>query len=340
MSYVEKLVKEMNTQKYDEEYINLCANYAENLVRLDLPVIFDGRHFAALLGVKFSTLSYYISQNDLFYNKYKIKKKTGGFRAIDAPTLNLKKIQSWILENILEKIPLSESSFGFRQNRSIADNAEKHTHKEIVYNVDIKNFFPSILIEDIFYIFYNRGYTYELSYIFSKLVVHNNHLPQGAPTSPYLSNIKCLKLDQSFELYCKNIDATYSRYADDITISTNNSDLLIKNLKEVSRKIIGKHGFKVNFKKERVQLSNQMQEVTGLIVNNGVKVKRKYKKEIEKEIYFCKKYGVNSHLNKSNRNNVFFYKEYMYGKVNFINSIEPDIAKEYYEQLDDIDWGM
>lgn len=337
MSFVNSLANEMRNKGYDKKYIDLCIVYSENLISKKLPVIFDGKHLAALLGIKYSTLSYYVYQNTKFYKKFKISKKNGGFREIDSPSLNLKKIQKWILENILETIDVSQNAFGFRKNLSISDNAINHTHRKIVYNIDIKNFFPSISREDVFYIFYKLGYTYEISYIFSKLLTNDDRLPQGAPTSPYLSNIKCEKLDKSLELFCQRINATYTRYADDITVSTNNSKSVKQDIKTI-KKIILKHNFNINFKKERLQKSNQMQEVTGLIVNNGVKIKRQYKKEVEKEIYYCKKFGVTSHLKKTNQDHLSFYKEYLYGKVNFINSIEPDVADRYYRELEEINW--
>lgn len=336
MLYIEKLYSEMKSRGFEDEYIEICVSYSRELLNNKVPVIFDGEHLAKLLGVNFSTLSYYVYDTNKFYQEFKIPKKTGDFRIIEAPSLNLKRIQSWILENILENITISESAYGFRKGINIVHNAQKHTFKKVVYNIDIKDFFPSIKRKDIFYIFYNRGYTSEVSYILSKLLTYKEHLPHGAPSSPYLANIKCEKLDFSIRAFCERIGAHYTRYADDITISCNNKKLIDNFL--VIKKIIQNNGFELNEKKERIQYENQMQEVTGLIVNNGVKVKRRYKREIEKDIYFCKKYGVSGHLKQINKNYLSFYREYLYGKVNFVKMVEPEVAATYLEQLAEIDW--
>lgn len=336
MLYLEKLVESME-EKYETKYISLCVAYSERLISKGMPVIFDGQHLAKLLGINFSILSYYVYSNNKFYQEFEIDKKSGGSRKIEAPSRNLKKIQRWILDNILNKVELNENTYGFRKGFNIVDNAKNHTNKFLVYNIDIKDFFPSITREDVFYIFYNKGYTYEVSYIFSKLLTYKDHLPHGAPTSPYIANLRCEKMDYSLNMYTKRINADYSRYADDITISTNNAHDFIDKIK-IIKKIITNNGFVLNEKKERIQYYKSMQEVTGLVVNNGVKVRRRFKKELEKEIYYCLKYGVSSHLTRNEKNHLSFYKEYLYGKVNFIKMVEPELAEFYLKQLSEINW--
>ncbi|WBF57264.1 RNA-directed DNA polymerase [Lysinibacillus sp. JK80] len=337
MGYLNLLEKELNDQGYNDEYIDLCISYAETLIRQELPVIFDGTHLAKLMGVTTSILGHYVYNTDTFYKSFKIPKKRGGFREIDTPSLNLKMIQRWILDNILKKFPINGFAFGYRDGKNIVDNAKNHTNKKVVYNIDIKDFFPSITRKDIFYIFFNKGYTSEISYILSKILTYKGHLPHGAPTSPYIANLRCERMDHSLSEFTKRIKANYSRYADDITISSNEIDLLMTNI-NVIKKIVANNKFILNENKERLQFSNQKQEVTGLIVNNGVKVKRKYKKEIEKHIYYCKRFGVYEHLKKNKIEYISYYKEYMYGMVNYVKMIEPDIGNIYLKELNEIKW--
>ncbi len=339
MDYLIKLEHAMIEQGHKESYIELCVFYAKRLYNQGLPVVFDKEHLCKLMGIDILIFNHYLANTDNFYHFFNIPKKSGGYRKIDVPSLNLKMIQRWILENVVEKIAVSEKAYGFRKDRNIVDNARIHTSKKVVFNVDIKDFFPSISRKDIFYIFYDLGYTIEVSYIFSKLCTYKEYLPHGSPTSPYLANIRCLKLDFSLTELCKRMNADYSRYADDITISSNDKYKMNYNI-NVIKKIIENDGFCINKKKERIQYNNQMQEVTGLIVNDGIKVRRKFKKEIEKHIYYCKKFGVYSHLSRINKGHISFYKEHLYGKVYFVKMVEPEIGEKYLMELDSINWDI
>ncbi|ODP27610.1 RNA-directed DNA polymerase [Paenibacillus nuruki] len=272
---------------------------------------------------------------EMFYKEISIpKKRLGEYRDISIPAQGLKYIQRWILDNILYNIPVSEVCTGFVKEKSIIDNAKKHINKDCVINMDIKDFFPSITYNDVFFIFKYYGYTNEVSFLLSKLCSYKGSLPQGAPTSPYISNIISYKLDVRFMLLAKKLKADYSRYADDITISGNK--YLVKYLK-VFKNILIEEGFKVNERKTRIQYSNKRQEVTGIIVNNKLSVPKETKQYLRQQIYYCKRFGVNSHLarigiQKSN------YKEHLYGMAFFIKMIQQEEGENMLNNLNDIDW--
>lgn len=253
---------------------------------------------------------------------------------VESGSEKLKHIQRWILRNILENIEVHESCYGFTKKKSIYDNALLHVGKECVLNMDLKDFFPSITQKDVFYIFYQRGYTKKVSYYLSKLLTKDAILPQGSPASPYISNIVAKHLDKRLNELAKRYKATYSRYADDITFSGTSN---IKNLIPIITRIIREEKFWVNEKKTRFSYYFQRQEVTGLIVNKKVSVSKAYLREINKEIYYCKKYGVSSHLKKTD-NHKSFFKEYIYGKAYFINMIDKEIGKKLISELDSISW--
>ena len=335
MNYVHKLQEKMKEQGMDEEYIKLCSEYAQNLCDNNVPVIFDFKHLSLLLGYETAELAFYLfAEDNWFYKEIQIPKKRGGFRIIDIPSDRLKEIQSWILKNILNKIEIHEKCYGFRKGRSIYDNARLHVGKECVLNMELKDFFPSIKQKDVFNIFYKKGYTKKVSYYFSKLLTKNGVLPQGSPASPMISNIVARHLDVRLNNLAKRYNAEYSRYADDITFSGNSN---VKNMIPVVTQIIQEEHFCVNEDKIRYAYYYQRQEVTGLIVNEKVSIPKKYLKELYKEIYFCRKFGVTSHLEKIN-NHKSFFKDYIYGKAYFVKMVDGELGNKILKELDSIMW--
>ena len=334
--YLEKLDKLLRENGESEKDIKAAKKYARNLLELNLPVIFDINHFAALVGttpVVISTMM--ATMETFFYTEKRIPKKTGGYRILKVPALRLKIIQRWILDNIICNIPVSDYAMGFMKNRSIVTNAKYHVGQECVVNMDLKDFFPTITQEQVFRIFYYYGYTIDVSYMLSRLCTVDGKLPQGAPTSPYLSNIVCLKLDKRLSLLANKYEAKYTRYADDMTFSGGYG---IQGIINIASLIINDEGFIVNEKKTRISYKYQRQEVTGLIVNdNKVTIDRKYKKSLLQEIYYCKKYGPSSHLNYINSTKRF-YKAHLYGKSYFVNMVDKELGKRVLLQLSEIDW--
>lgn len=333
--YIEKLKSLFEKSHYGEEYKRKCIEYAERLLSNELPVIYDLEHLTMVLGIKKKILTKMIFAYQNFYSIVQIPKKSGGFRELQIPSVELKYIQRWILDNILKKIRISKHATGFCNRKSIVDNAKIHIGNKCILNMDIKDFFPSIKFKMVFRIFVYYGYTKELSFIFAKLCTYNGFLPQGSPASPYISNIVSLKIDKRLSRLAEKYHANYSRYADDITFSANSS---MKKLPEIIKRILLEEGFMVNEKKTRFQYFYQRQEVTGLTVNNErIRVNKNYKKELYKTIYYCQKFGVNNHLEKINCHKNF-YKEYLYGKAYFINMVEPEEGKKIFKLLEEIQW--
>lgn len=337
MDYINLLELKLTEKGYGNRYKKICIRYAEVLINQGLPVIFDLKHLSLLMGIENNVLSYYVINSNKFYKEHQILKSNGSFRTISNPSYNLKAIQRWILDNILYLFPVHTHAYGFVKGRNIKDNALVHINKELVLNIDIKNFFPSIKFEQVFYLFLDHGFTKELSYSLAELTTFNGVLPQGAPTSPYIANIVCHRMDKRLLALSTKIKANYSRYADDITIS---SDENIRKYVDTIKSIIIDEGFNINYRKLRLQTKNNMQEVTGLIVNENVKVKRKYKKRLEQHIYYCEKFGVYSHLQENGADNKSYFKEYLYGMANFVKMIEPEEGVKFLIRLDEINWGI
>lgn len=333
--YIHELQKAIYNANYDEYYCAKCLRYANRLLDNGLPVIFDVKHLALLIGIETAELTKMVFSGERYYTEAKIPKKSGGFRSLYIPSAELKYIQRWILSNILNKINISEFATGFCPNKSILDNARIHINKKCIVNMDIKDFFPSVTFEMTYRIFSYYGYTNEISFILAKLCTYKGCLPQGSPASPCISNIVCLKLDSRLSKLAMKYQAVYSRYADDLTFSSDND---IKSIIPVATKIINDENYKVNDKKSRIAYPHQRQEVTGLLVNgNKVRIPKKYKKELYKELYYCAKFGVQGHLDKISCTKAF-YKEHVYGKIYFVNMVEPEEAKKLFELADKVQW--
>lgn len=336
--YIQELNNLLRENNEEDRDINAAVKYAENLLNLGLPVIFDKYHFAALVGVNAYELgNMMINLEDAYYREVEIEKKYGGTRQLLIPAMRLRLIQQWILKNVLYPMRISDYAMGFRKKHSIITNAVHHVGKDCVVNMDLKDFFPSITQKQVFRIFYYYGYTMEVSRILARLCTNQGRVPQGAPTSPYLSNIICLKLDKRLSRLAEKYHAVYTRYADDLTFSGGRG---LEHMVAPVKKIVEDEGFHINEQKTRIQYAYQRQEVTGIHVSgNRITVDKKYKKKIFQEIYYCKKFGPSNHL-KHIGCNKRFYKEHMYGKAYFVHMVEPEVGNEILRQLDEIEWEL
>ena len=150
------------------------------------------------------------------------------------------------------------------------------------------------------------------------LCTYNGFLPQGAPTSAYISNLVMKYFDDELGSWCEKNNISYTRYSDDMTFSGNfNPSIVIKKVKEMLFKL----GFELNKKKIHIIKQNQQQKITGIVVNEKMQVERKYRKEIRKEIYYIKKYGLDSHLNRIGCKDKEKYLNKLYGRILFVLQI-------------------
>jgi len=220
---------------------------------LDLPIIQSKNDFGEFLHLS-PPLIHILTRNTVTY-KYKIfeiPKKNGGFRKIYSPVYSLKTIQRWVLENILYKIKPSNNCFGYIKGMScpLTKNADKHKLNMFIMKLDLENFFSSLESKKVLWLFESIGYNKEASVILTNICTCDGHVPQGAVTSPCLSNLLCIKLDLRLQKYCSNRDIVYTRYADDMAFSSNNRDEL-KKIYHMVCKILENEGFFINKNKIR-----------------------------------------------------------------------------------------
>jgi len=261
---------------------------------------------------------------DDLYDTFEIPKRSGGKRKIEAPKPALKLAQKAILNKLSADVRLHDSCHGFRRAHSIVSNASPHIGKTVVVNMDIKDFFPTISSARIFGIYRSFGYKNEEASFLTALSSFNGILPQGAPTSPMLANIVCIRLDYRLSGLSKKIGADYSRYADDLTISGPES---ITNYIAVIRKIVEEEGFALALAKLRIHRRGSRQEVTGLTVNDRVSVPRAIRRRIRAALH---------HINQGKEatwKGKPLGLESLTGHINFIKSVHPDLGQSLFNSL-------
>ncbi len=217
------------------------------------------------------------SANPIFfsYRKIRVSKKKGGKRTISIPSEPLRKSQRLLL-SYLKTLPVSNSAHGFIDGKSIISHAQLHVSKESILTLDIEDFFGSVKITHLESLFRKNGLNNDNDIAFLlRLTTLEGKLPQGAPTSPALSNAVAFEMDCELEKWAQQNDLVYSRYADDMVFSSEIKTIQKSFVDEIA-KIILKYGFLLNNSKTRILHRSKRQIVTGLVVNTKLNIKREY----------------------------------------------------------------
>lgn len=302
-------------------------DYIKILLDNNTPIIFDFQHLAQLLGRNPYYLASVVNSPNNHYREFKIKKKSGGYRLITAPYPALLEMQEWIYHNILIQIPINPCAHGFTSKKSIITSSKLHTGRKELLKLDLKDYFPSIKINRIVFLFKSLGYPNIIAFYLASICSFEESLPQGAPTSPILSNIISKILDKRLLSLSKKFNLKYTRYADDLTFS---GDKIPAKFIEYATKIITEEGFNVNATKTRLYKKNDDEKikrkriVTGISVSEEkIKIPRKYKRDLKQELHYIFTFGLQSHVIKQ-RIKKINYLFSIIGKVNFWISVEPD----------------
>ena len=237
------------------------------------------------LGIDVRRLSYYFKYRDSKYTEFEIPKSSGGMRLISAPDSCLKKIFRTVSVAFDIAYDVSDHAHGFVCERSIRTNAELHTNKNYLLNVDIEDFFPSISYFDIKQVFISRlKWKESFAHVIAHFCCYKGGLPQGAPTSPIITNLICVNMDHKLFALARKHKQDFTRYADDITFSGYRPVYDKSFFSELNR-IIKKEGFKLKYSKTRIQSKNKRQEVTGVVVNDKLNVNRQYVRNLRAMIH-------------------------------------------------------
>lgn len=249
-------------------------------------------------------LNYFIhpARNKKSYKTFYIPKKSGGVREISAPKALLKSFLTYTNKLLQAFYDAPEYVTGFVPEKSVVDNAERHVGMNYVFNTDLKDFFPSITKSRVWATLKHPPFKFNdtiadavAGLCCTEVKVDGEKrwvLPQGSPCSPILTNIVCRNLDRQLHRLAKKYNLRYSRYADDITFSSNRNVFQKGGefQQELESIITGQH-FIINEKKTRLQKKNERQEVTGLVVSDRVNVTREYIRWIDNLLFIWEKYG-------------------------------------------------
>ena len=270
------------------------------------------------LRVPVSVLYYYSNNTDEHYRVFRIPKKNGKFRTIEAPEEMLKSLQRDILDNVLPQgvHPIAKA---FEPGTDIIGNAVCHTGKKTVLGMDLKDFFPSIKFRQVCECLREIGYSRQVAALLTGICTLDGHLPQGAPTSPHLANMVLYPFDMELAARCHLIGYDVTRYADDITISGDFTHGGASLLEDFVRDRLKKFGLRINPTKTRVRMQGARHEVTGLIVNDRIGVPRSVRRAVRQKMYYFKKFGTVG-TEPACRESL----QSLMGTVGFINFVEKD----------------
>lgn len=318
-----------------EEATHALLKYAKRLYDNGLPIIYDQRHFSLLCGKDYDYLIGVSNHKEGAYKRYYLLKRSGGRRLIMEPLPSLKEVQEWILKNILyptTDYSVAKVAKAFVPGIGLRENVRFHTRKKIVVNFDLKDFFFSVRFKEVRNIFSQLGYADTVAIFLASLCTCHNALPQGAPTSPMLSNMAFKTYDEAIFSYCRENKILYTRYADDMSMS---GDFDIDELVKFICCLFKNSPFRINWSKFKVYNKSSRQLVTNIVVNDYPQVCRTYRRNIRKEIHYIKKFGIESHLKKIGITiNPVAYLRVLAGRINYCLLINRrDTEMDSYKQF-------
>lgn len=309
----------------------------------------SGRDLARLLAVPYSSVIYHVrvTHSADRYTRFELKKRRGGVREILAPGDALKFLQQRLNQVLQAAYEPKRSAHGFVPERSILTNASVHVGRKYTLNVDLEDFFPSIHFGRVRGVFLKQPFNLpeEVATLLAQICCHDGKLPQGAPTSPVVSNLVCRRLDNTLARLARRYRCAYTRYADDITLSSNATSFpaplaaipegLPPNgaaLGDALRRAIEENDFRINVQKVRLTRRwKERCEVTGLVVNETVNVRRRFLRQIRAMLHAWRKFGFDeaqrtyhdSYLTKHHApgRNLPAFDRVVRGKIDFLGSI-------------------
>ena len=265
------------------------------------------------------------------YQKIQIPKRNGAWRTLYVPDSLLKYVQKQILHKVLTQLPVSYCASAYKKGCSLKENAAPHTGKSIVLKLDILDFFGNITYISVYqHAFPGELFPPPVRTLLAHLCCYRDFLPQGAPTSPYISNLVLFPFDRYMERWCKNQNITYTRYCDDLTFSGSFEPEAV--IRKVSSFLL-RMGFEINPKKMKICPQGQRQIITGIVVNEKAQVPKTYRRNLRQEIYYIEKFGLSEHLAHIHLDlTPEKYLEHLKGKLRYVLQINPQ-DREFQEAL-------
>lgn len=261
-----------------------------------------------------------------YYRVKRIPKRDGGFRELRVPEGLLRMVQRNILHHVLDGRTISPYACAYRKGLSLCDNAMPHLRSSQILKLDIRHFYDDILFPSV----YRCAFPGELfppaaATLLTNLCCYQDRLPQGAPTSPAISNLVMKPFDDSMGEWCAVRNISYTRYCDDMTFS---GTFCVKEVYGKVRSFLEAMGFYLNSSKTKLLNAGQRQMVTGIVVNEKLQVPRTLRRQIRQELYYCKKFGVVEHLRHQQNKNACVQEpeEFLItllGRIQFVLQVNP-----------------
>jgi retron-type reverse transcriptase len=324
----------------------------EELQKRGLPVLSTPGDVAKALGLPVPKLRWLCFHSEaaqrVHYVAFEIPKRSGGVRRIAAPMETLATAQQWVLHNVLEKLPIEEPAHGFVKGRSTVTNAKAHLKRGVVVNIDLKDFFPTITFPRVRGVFQRLGYSPAVATILALLCTESPRqvvehdavkffvavgpraLPQGACTSPALSNQIARRIDKRLTGRTRKLGWTYTRYADDLTFSSMEGRTVVARLQAIVRHVAQEEGFRVNEKKGRVLVKAGRQQVTGVVVNEKPGVPRETVRRLRAILHQAKKTGLEAQNREKHPN----FRAWLGGMIAYVSMIDAAKGSKLKAQLD------
>lgn len=347
--------------------------YAQKLLRSDLPVIFTLRHLAKIVGVDYQILRATVERHREVanYRMFAIKKRSGGRRFIHAVTGPLFTTQKFINSELLQQMKPHPASYAFHATGGIRSCASAHCGARWMFQYDLSNFFHNVSEADVYSVFLNAGYRPLLAFELARICTttrlpmqlqhllrpHRNSprysyqfyqdtsgamgvLPQGASTSPMLSNLAAMGLDEKLTIFADQHSFTYTRYADDLTLSSSDDLPESTSVGDVSRaviKIIRKSGFRENESKTRIAGPGSKKVVLGLLVDgNTPRLSRETFKRIDRHLHATLKYGLISVAEHESFDSAIGFYNHLAGLIAFVKDVDMPRWHSFNEQFSKI----
>jgi retron-type reverse transcriptase len=316
-------------------------SHVEKLQSLGLPVLSTPADVADALKVtvpRLRWLAYHSEATEiLHYVRFTVPKKSGGVRELCAPHEDMAAAQEWILRNVLDKVPVHDAAHGFVIGRSTVTNATPHVRTAVVINTDLTDFFPTITVQRVIGVFRQLGYSPAASTLLALLCTEAPRgkvtyagkplfvasgpraLPQGACTSPALSNLVARRMDSRLTGIATKLGFRYTRYADDLTFSAASDDGKVGYLLARIRHISQDEGFAVNEAKTRILRPGDRQTVTGVVVNERPGVPRDVIRRLRAILHRAQREGLTA----QNRENHPHFEAWLRGMVAYVHMVNP-----------------
>jgi len=306
--------------------------------------LFFGTTVNVILGYCYSqdpsNRSYYRSRtrkefNNRFYKRHFIMKKNGHKRLISVPRYRLKIMQRKILHDILDKAVCPACCNGFLIGKSIVDNASPHLAAATLIKMDLQEFFPSLKFGHVFQVFRGFGYSRPVAGVLACLSTdffkNTRFAPQGAPTSPMIANLYASHLDARLNGLWSKHGFNYSRYADDITLSSKDPTIKPGKWIHATYEIMKNESLKPNYEKTKVFRRGHQLKVTGVVVNDKLNVDRAGMHTLRAEVHHLTTQERNVHTQENNSTNeeMVLLRNQVMGKIAFLNMINPDKAQKF-----------